>query len=117
MANRIVWFDIPVNDLNRAIQFYSSVLDFEIKEESGGVAVMPHGPGEVAGCLYQSEDDQPSASGPLLYLNVNGRLDAAIDAAEKNGGTIVEPKHSIGNYGFRAKVIDSEGNRIALHSE
>ncbi len=117
MAHQIVWFDIPVKDLNRAIQFYSSVLDVEIKEEFSGVAPIAHGPGEVAGCLYQSDDDQPSASGPLLYFNVNGRLDAAVDAVEKSGGTVVEPKHSIGNYGFRAKVIDSEGNRIALHSE
>ena len=117
MANRIVWFDVPVVNLNRAIQFYSSVVDIEIKEELPGVAVMSHGPDEVSGCPYAPDEDQISDSGLLLYFNVNGRLDPAIHAASQNGGSVVEPKHEIGQYGFRAKVIDSEGNKIVLHSE
>ena len=117
MANRIVWFDIPVSDLNRAIRFYSAVLDIEIKEEFPGVAVMAHGANEISGCLYKTDEDQVSDSGLLLYFNVNGRLDVAVDATTENGGSVLEPKHEIGQFGFRAKVIDSEGNRIALHSE
>ncbi len=117
MANRIVWFDIPVSDLDRAIRFYSAVLDIEIKEEFPGVAVMAHGANEIPGCLYKTDENQVSDSGLLLYFNVNGRLDAAVDAATENGGSVREPKHEIGQFGFRANVIDSEGNRIALHSE
>jgi predicted enzyme related to lactoylglutathione lyase len=70
----------------------------------------------VAGCLYQNDEALPSASGPLLYFDVNGRLDEAIAQVEANQGKVLEPKHSIAPHGFRALVLDSEGNRIALHS-
>ncbi len=42
MPNQIVWFDLPVTDLNRAIIFYSKVLDAEITEEFPGVAIISH---------------------------------------------------------------------------
>ncbi len=117
MTNRIVWFDVPASDLERAMTFYSKVLDVEISEEFPRVAVMSHDQGEVGGCVFKSEEIQPSDQGALLYFNVNGRLDAAVAAVEECGGTIKEPPHSIGDFGHRALVIDSEGNRIALHSE
>ena len=53
----------------------------------------------------------------MIYLNANGRLDEALAAVEANGGQIIQPKQSIGPYGFRAIILDSEGNRIALHSD
>ncbi len=117
MANRIVWFDVPATDLGRAMNFYTKVLDVEITEEFPDVAVMSHGQGEVAGCLFKSEEIQPSDQGTLLYFNVDGRLDAAVAAVEECGGSVKEPPHPIGEFGHRAIVIDSEGNRIALHSE
>jgi len=64
-----------------------------------------------------SQDEKPGRDGAIVYLNANGRLDEAIAAAESNGGNIVKPKHAIGPFGFRAVVIDSEDNRVALHSE
>lgn len=117
MTNRIVWFDVPALDLERAMNFYSKVLAVDISEEFPGVAVMSHGEGEVAGCVFKSEEIQPSDQGTLLYFNVDGRLDAAVAAVKKCGGTIKEATHPIGEFGHRAIVIDSEGNRIALHSE
>ncbi len=117
MTNRIVWFDVPASDLERAINFYSKVLDVEIKEEFPGVAVMSHDQDEISGCIFKSEEIQPSDQGALLYFNVNGRLDEAVSAVVACGGTIKEPRHPIGEFGHRALVIDSEGNRIALHSE
>ncbi len=116
MANRVVWFDVPVEDLGRATQFYSKVLDIEI-EEAGDVAILEHSGNDVAGTLYKRDDDKPSASGLLLYFNVSGRMDEAIEAVEQNGGKILQAKEQIGPYGYRAIVLDSEGNRIALHSE
>ena len=50
-------------------------------------------------------------------MNANGRLDQAIAAVEANSGKVIQPKHQIGPYGFRAVIQDSEGNRIALHSD
>ena len=119
MANQLVWVDIPVDDLDRAIRFYSSVLGAPVKkQEYPGMTIghLPGGETDVSGCLHRSDSDRPSDHGPLLYLNCKGRLDEAIAAVIPGGGQILHAKHSIGPYGFRAVVLDSEGNRVALHS-
>jgi predicted enzyme related to lactoylglutathione lyase len=119
MANQIVWCDIPVLDLDRAIRFYSAVLGTAVtKQDIPGMSmgVLPHENDDVAGCLFQKPEEKPSAHGPLLYLNCQGRLDQAIAAVEPNGGKVINAKHSIGPYGHRAVILDSEGNRMALHS-
>ena len=119
MANQIVWVDIPVLDLDRAVRFYSAVLGAEVqKQEHPGrtVAVLPGADSGVSGCLFTKDDEKPSDRGMLVYLNAQGRLDEAISAVESNGGKVLKPKHQIGPYGFRAVVLDSEGNRVALHS-
>jgi predicted enzyme related to lactoylglutathione lyase len=120
MANQIVWCDIPVLDLERAIRFYSAVLGSEVKQEQSPgmtIGILPHNDGEVGGCLFKSSDDKPSDQGAMIYLNANGRLDDAIAAVAAHGGKILKPKHAIGPYGSRAVILDSEGNRVALHSD
>jgi|SRR5918996_3623732 predicted enzyme related to lactoylglutathione lyase len=120
MAHQIVWCDIPVLDLDRAMKFYSAVLGAEVqKHEVPGVTIgiLPHNDGEVGGCLFTSDDEKPTDKGVMVYLNANGRLDDAIASVAPNGGKVVQPKHAIGPYGFRAIILDSEGNRLALHSE
>jgi predicted enzyme related to lactoylglutathione lyase len=119
MANQIVWCDIPVIDLDRAIKFYSAVLGAPVsRQEYPGMAMalLPGSDPDVTGCLYVAEDNKPSRTGPLVYLNVQGRLDEAVATVVPNGGTVVQPKHAIGPYGFRSIILDCEGNRIALHS-
>jgi predicted enzyme related to lactoylglutathione lyase len=122
MPNQIVWFDIPVRDLDRSIKFYSAILGRPAqKQEFPGMklGILPHEQGEIGGCLTPGapgEPAKPSADGPLLYFNCDGRLDDAIRTVEPNGGKVLQPKHAIGPYGFRAIILDSEGNRIALHS-
>lgn len=119
MASAIVWFDIPAIDLDRAVEFYSAVLGKLVKKEQFpqvAIGVFPHDDGEPNGCLFQAAAERPSDHGPLLYFNCGGRLDEAIAAVERHGGKVLKPKHAIGAYGFRAVVLDSEGNRIALHS-
>ena len=69
------------------------------------------------GCLVVVEDFKPSADGIMIYFGVNGRLKDAVAAVRANGGTVQTDVHSIGPYGFRSEVLDSEGNCIALHSE
>ncbi|MEO7299379.1 MAG: VOC family protein [Verrucomicrobiota bacterium] len=120
MPDQIVWCDIPVKDLDRAIKFYSAVLGVKVEKQSFGdmnMGVLPHAGENVSGCLVVTKEAKPSADGPLIYLNCEGRLDAAEATVEKNGGKVLQSKHQIGPYGFRAVVLDSEGNRIALHSK
>jgi predicted enzyme related to lactoylglutathione lyase len=119
MAHQIVWCDIPVKELDRAIRFYSAVLGKPVKKETFGamsLGLLPFEGGEVGACLSLADENKPSPSGPRIYLNVQGRLDAAIAAVAPNGGKVVQPKESIAPHGFRAIIDDSEGNRIALHS-
>ncbi len=117
MKNQIVWCDIPVKDLDRAIKFYSDVLGDKVSKETVGdmsFGLLPCSGPNVAGCLVTNA--KPSTDGPMIYLNCDKRLDDAVAKVEKNGGQILQPKHSIGPHGFRAIVLDSEGNRVALHS-
>ena len=118
-ANTLCWTDIPVVDLDRAIKFYSAVLGAQVaKQEMPGMAfgLLPHFESNASGCLACSTDNKPSQNGPLIYLSVEGRLDAAVAAASAGGGKVLVAKHSIGPHGYRAVILDSEGNRIALHS-
>jgi predicted enzyme related to lactoylglutathione lyase len=117
--NTICWTDIPVTNLDRAIAFYSAVLGQPVAKQTmpqGEFGLLPHADTNVSGCLCIMPDCQPSQNGPLVYLSTEGRLDAAVEAARANGGKVLRDKHQIGPHGFRAVIVDSEGNRIALHS-
>src|SRR5438093_1081104 len=122
--NTLCWTDIPVTNLDRAIKFYSAVLGGEVSKMSEGgfeYGLLPHEEQNAPGCLCVGSDsvgtdNKPSQNGPLIYISVEGRLDDAIKAAGSNGGKVLQEKHQIGPHGFRAVVLDSEGNRIALHS-
>jgi uncharacterized protein len=116
--NRAVWFDIPVADLDRAAKFYRAVLAVGVDKETFGdysFCVIEHKDGN-GGCLVPNPADI-SAGGVLVYLNVNGRIRDAVSKIVPNGGSVTQDTHAIGPHGFRAIMLDSEGNRIALHSE
>ena len=119
MDRSVVWVDIPTLDIDRAIRFYSAVMGATVtKQDAGGMflGVLPHEGDHVGGCLFQKAEAPPGDKGPLIYLCCEGRLDAAEGAVVPNGGKVLQTKHPIGPYGFRSVVLDSEGNRIALHS-
>ncbi|AMV21387.1 VOC family protein [Planctomyces sp. SH-PL14] len=116
--NRIVWADIPVADLDRAARFYGAVLKNQVtKQEFNGYqfCVLDHHDGN-GGCLILHPDQISSSGGILVYFNVDGRIRDAVAQAETHGGMVTEAVHSMGPHGHRALVLDSEGNRIALHS-
>jgi len=123
-ADTLCWTDIPVTNLDRAIKFYSAVLGKAVRRLSEGrmeYGLLPHEEQNASGCLVVrgdsgGVDNRPSANGPLIYLSVEGRLDEAVETARKNGGKVLRARQKIGEHGFRAVIIDSEGNRIALHA-
>jgi len=121
MSHSVVWVDIPVTDLERALRFYSAMLGKKVEKGGGpgfSFGIFPHQGEDVGGCLVPPGDgNAPSQQGPLLYFNASGRLREAVEAATANGGRVVNPITQIGPHGHRAIIVDSEGNRLALHSQ
>lgn len=118
--NTFCWIDIPVVNIDRAIDFYSMILGESVQkmDEHGFVfGLLPHTEDNVSGCLSVMNDRKPSQDGPLVYLNVEGRLDDAVNAAIQYHGKVLHAKEQMGPYGHRAIILDTEGNAIALYSK
>ena len=116
--NRAVWIDIPVADLERASAFYAAVLGVKVHQEEFGdtpFGVLDHQDGN-GGCLVVNATEVSSNQGILVYMNVDRRIRAAVAEVTNHGGRVLQDVHAIGPHGYRAIVLDSEGNRIALHS-
>jgi predicted enzyme related to lactoylglutathione lyase len=120
-TNSLNWFEIPVTDLARATKFYETVFDLKLAlMEMPGMssAMFPMAPasGKVNGCLSKSAMHEPAKSGCVIYLNANPDLATPLANVTKAGGTVDMPKTSIGPNGFMAFFIDTEGNRVGMHS-
>jgi predicted enzyme related to lactoylglutathione lyase len=124
MKNAISWFEIPAVDLPRAQKFYETILDIQLIPLETPNLKMRMFPIDdpmtgIGGALALAPGFyQPStAAGPLVYLNANPDLQLVLDKIEAAGGKIVVPKTQISpEYGHMAIFIDTEGNRVALHS-
>ncbi len=121
--NALSWFEIPAIDLQRAQNFYESILSITLTPLDLDNIKMRMFPVQdltgVGGALIFSERFyKPSATdGPLIYLNGNPDVQNVLDKVEKSGGKIVIPKTQISpEFGYMAVILDTEGNRIALHS-
>ena len=119
MAHALNWFEIPATDIQRAVKFYSTVLavKMEICPASAGyqMAVIPH-PDGVGGALIQGEGYVPSTDGAVIYLACDPDLRPALERVEMAGGKILAPRTDIGENGFFAFILDTEGNKVGLHS-
>jgi uncharacterized protein len=119
--NAVGWFEIPVTDLDRAVKFYESVLGIKLSRNEMGPLKMAWFPWEedamgAAGSLVKADGYTPSYAGTLVYFAVQD-IDGTLAKINANGGKTLLPKMSIGEYGFIAHFQDTEGNRVALHSE
>ena len=120
MTNSINWFEIPVTDFTRAKKFYETLFDAEIMEmpfPDGKYGMLPCDMEKgVGGGIVQGDGFIPSEKGTIVYLNGGEDLNIPLARIENAGAKILLPKTSIGQNGFMAHFIDTEGNRIALHS-
>ncbi len=120
MNNPVNWFEIPASDLERAKEFYAKVFNSEfqyIEMPGSKMYIFSGGPGSPGsmGCIFKDENAKPSAEGLTVYFNCE---DVAVETArvEEAGGNLIMTKMSIGEFGFVAQCIDTEGNRIGFHS-
>ena len=113
-------FEIPATDISRAVDFYQAILGIEIEKLDFPGMQMGLFPTEgqlTFGVIMQGEDHKPSAGGVTIYLNGGDNLQIILDKVEKSGGEIIVPKtlHA-DESGYFAMFIDTEGNRMGLHS-
>lgn len=120
--NPVNWFEIYVQDMNRATKFYESVLgtkldkldspDPDIEMMAFPMAMESSG---ASGALVKMEGVESGGNSILVYFSCK---DCATEASrvEKSGGRIQRPKMSIDQYGYIALAVDTEGNMIGLHS-
>jgi predicted enzyme related to lactoylglutathione lyase len=122
--NPFTWVEIYVEDMPRAKKFYETVFEIEMTELPA-----PEGIDElqmlsfpwmeteknISGALVKTEQMQPGTGGTLVYFTCEDCLTEE-GRVEKAGGKVLQPKMSIGNYGFCSVVMDTEGNSIGLHS-
>jgi predicted enzyme related to lactoylglutathione lyase len=120
VANAVSWFEIPVTDFARAKTFYETVLGVAIERVDMGpttMGMLPADQDAVGGAIVHSQETSPSRDGTLVYLNGGDDLAPMLARAVKAGASVVVPKTDIGNdFGFFAHFIDTEGNKVGLHS-
>lgn len=122
LKNSINWFEIAVIDFDRAQKFYSEIYDYEmpatyVGKTRMGFFLYEQATHRVGGAICQGKGYEPSKAGALIYLNGGKDLNNVLNRVEDAGGKVLTKKTEIpGNNGFYAMFLDTEGNRIALHS-
>jgi predicted enzyme related to lactoylglutathione lyase len=123
-SNSLNWFEIPVGNISRAQKFYETIFNVQMQPmgEMMGMKMVGFpaemGNGKAAGGLAESPMHKPSQDGAVIYLNANPSMDPVIEKIEAAGGKLVMPKTQISpEIGYMAFIIDSEGNKVGLHSQ
>lgn len=119
MVTTLNWFEIPAIDFERAKTFYAKVLDVQIHDDPNRTyAYLPSDPQKegFGGAIGFGENFVPALTGITIYLDGGKDLSVPLGRVESAGGTIILPKTAIGDSGFIALFIDTEGNKIGFHS-
>ena len=113
-------FEIPATDIDRAINFYQAVMDISIEPmafDGIEMGLFPFENQMVTGVIMKGEGMEPSPSGVTVYLNAGDDLQPMLDRVAANGGQVLVPKTPHADeVGFFAIFLDSEGNKLGLHS-
>lgn len=119
--NPVGWFEIYVEDMNRAKKFYQDVLqkgDFiTILDEQTKMVAFPWDKSkpDISGALVQTASMKPGIGGTLIYFNCYDCSEEE-SRVEVNGGSVLKSKFRVGQFGFVSIIKDTEGNLIGLHS-
>jgi hypothetical protein len=119
VKNAINWFEIPSSDFDRAVTFYETIFGQELRKGDfmgTPTAVFAYEKPCVSGCILKEEGQTPSSAGTRVYLNADGIFDEVLMRVSKAGGkveTVIELPNGLGR---SAHIIDSEGNRVGLHT-
>jgi len=120
--DKVVHFEIPADDLNRAKGFYKKTFGWEIRDipEMGYTLIhttevdmkkqMPKEPGAINGGMYKRDQSMPH---PQVFMDVKD-IDASLLKIKESGGVVVREKTPVGEMGFVANFKDSEGNILGL---
>ena len=119
--SKVVWFDIPVSDMTRAIGFYEALTGDQLIRlpvgEGKETAIFPGDGVGAAGCLFAAPEDEPSHLGSRVYLDAGPSIDEWLARVEPAGGRILVDKTPIGGgRGVFAYIEDSERNRVGLNA-
>ncbi len=122
--NMVGWFEVPVTNMERAIAFYEKVFELKMERHQMGILDMAwfpwneEGTGSPGTLIHYPAAYKPSTDGVLVYFTAHsGDLSNELSRIETAGGQVLQGKTQISeDYGFMALFIDSEGNRLALHS-
>ena len=123
--DKVIFFEIPVDDAVRAREFYSSAFGWKMNEipemhytqigtveaDRMGVRGTPKEPGAINGGMVERQREPVQT--PVIYIKVEN-IDEAAAAIERNGGKVMKPKSPVGNFGFAAYFKDTEGNVLGL---
>ncbi|MFD2518432.1 VOC family protein [Salinimicrobium flavum] len=116
----VSWFEIPAVNFQQSVDFYNYIYGIEMETNFDGNYAMAFFPANegIGGAIVSGPGSTPSDTGPLLYLNGGKDLNIILKKVEKAGGRIIMPKTLINEEaGYFAIFIDSEGNKLALHSK
>jgi len=120
MKNLVSIIEIPATDFQRAVTFYQTILNVTIEEaDMAGtqMGILPSDGETVNVVLVKGSDYIPTTEGAVVYLNSGEDLNPMLDRIAQNGGKVIVPKTEISpEMGFFALFIDTEGNKLGLHS-
>lgn len=120
MSNIVTWFEIPAYNHYRSVAFYNHIFSIEITTVELNGFAMGFFPSEngLGGAIVTGNGCVPSETGPLIYLNGGADLNDVLSKVNEAGGRVVMGKTFLSeSAGYFALFIDSEGNRLALHSK
>lgn len=115
----VSWFEIPSINFEQAVGFYNHIYGIQMETTSSNLHTMAYFPanGGIGGAIVSGPGSNPSENGPLVYLNGGDDLDNVLGKVEEAGGRIIMPKTLISkDAGYFAIFIDTEGNKLAIHS-